>query len=94
MNEKIYYSVTIEYNAGAEVCFYTLKNLTPGYLKKFREDIFICGVYRVIDKDTGQIICPFQIRNIMVYRQAFFFGDADLKKPMTNPNSSVIPKHG
>jgi hypothetical protein len=61
--------------------------LTAVKLREFRESVFSAGAYRRIDDDTGEVISPFRIRAIMVYRQSHFFNAAEEDKPLTNqPN--------
>lgn len=93
MNKKPFYTIELQYRAGTETKIFRIINLDQRSLKKFRDDVFICGVYRKIDGDTGEIISPFRIDNITVYRQAYFFSQsADLERPLMNPNTVYSQK--
>lgn len=83
MSEKIFYSIEVSYNSDNEVKIFRIPNITPAKLKEFRETVFLSGVYRPIDSVTGEILSPWQIRQIMVYRQARFFKHSELNMKLT-----------
>lgn len=82
--QKTYYTIEITYRSENETKLIRFTNFDARALQIFRENMFVCGVYRRIDGDTGEIISPFQIVQTMLYKQAHFFSEsADLKKPLT-----------
>lgn len=92
MKQKTFYTVEVSYNSDTETRLFRIPNMDPAALKKFREDVFICGVYRKIDDSTGEIISPWNIRQLIVYRQQHFFSvTADLSR-IENPKSNFSPK--
>lgn len=93
MKHKKFYTVEISYRAENEIKLFRITNLDAIALKRFREDIFICGVYRKIDDSTGEIISPYSIRETIVYLQDHFFSaSADLSKGLQNDKSIYSPK--
>lgn len=82
MSSKRWYTVEILYDSDNEVRKFQIRNLDAVKLKEFREAVFIAGAYRRIDEDTGEVISPFRIRSVIVCKQAYFFGPADLQKPI------------
>lgn len=61
---------------------FRIPNLDGPHLREFRENVFIGGAYRRIDDETGEVIPPFRIRHIMVYKQSHFFNAAEEDKPL------------
>ncbi len=80
--QKKYYSVAVTYRAGAETKYFSIPNLDGISIKNLRDTMFIGGVYRRIDDDTGEVISPWCIIETMIYKQAHFFKGADLDKKL------------
>lgn len=76
---KKYYSLEICYQNREETRMLRLVNLKPEFVRQIRENIFITGLYRRIDDDTGEIISPHWIRGVMLFRQAYFFGEGEVE---------------
>ena len=92
MNNKKFYTVEIQYSAGPETKLFHIPNLDGVALRSLREGMFSTGVYRKINEDTGEILSPWNIQKVTVYRQAHFFKSADLEKPMAREQSNNSPK--
>lgn len=92
MSSKNWYTIAITYKAGPEIKMFRITNMSGNGIKQFRDNVFIGGAYRRIDADTGEIIPPWQITEIMVYKQAYFFNAAEEDKPITKSNAKSINK--
>jgi hypothetical protein len=87
---EIFYTVAVHYKCtpidegavypGNSLQIYRLQNMTAAALKTFRENIFIGGLYKSLDADTGFVIPPWNITHIEVYRQSHFFKPYELNK--------------
>lgn len=94
MNNKRWYCIEISYDSQSETKLFRIPNLSSDALDKFRNNVFIGGAYRRIDDETGEIISPWRIRNIMVYKQAHFFNadQEDKKLTQKNPDAKTTNK--
>jgi hypothetical protein len=77
-----FYCVVVSYKSDNEYKLFRISNLTGKALKEFRENLCTAGVYRKIDADTGEIILPWTIKQIRVYKQAHFFNAAEEDKKL------------
>lgn len=93
MANKKWYTIEIMYKSDTETRLYRLINLDSGALKVLRQNMFIEGVYRKIDEDTGEILSPWQIKKVTVCRQAHFFAvTPDQIKGLEKSNGINSPK--
>lgn len=84
MSQKTFYSVEIEYTAMYnELKLFRIPNVDSQALWTLRGEVFARGARRYIDPDTFEIISPYSIRAIMVYKQAHFFNPVEEDKPLT-----------
>jgi hypothetical protein len=86
-DQRRFYTIEISYKSQSsgkwEVSMFRLTNFTAKKLMDFRESVFIGGAYRKIDGDTGEVISPWNILSIMVYKQAHFFNAEEEDKALT-----------
>ncbi len=80
---KIFYTVEVNYKKDAERKLFRIVNLDSQHFQDFRNNVFIGGAYRKIDADTGEIIPPFSITHIDVYKQKHFFNAIEEDKKLT-----------
>lgn len=92
MSRKTYYTVEILYQAGTETRLHRVTNLDTEALHSLRMNMYIQGVYRRIDDDTGEILSPWNIIETMVYRQAHFFNALEGDKPFKEQATQQTPK--
>lgn len=77
-SEKKWYIIDIVYvDRDNEVVTFRIPNMEGSKVQTFRENIFIAGAYRRIDDATGEIIPPYRICGVDIYRQAHFFKNPD-----------------
>ncbi len=86
------YTVEVTYRCGEKSKLFRITNLDAPHLKQLRENMFVGGVYRRIDDDTGEVISPWSIIETMVYKQAHFFNAVEDDKDLVNGNSNYSPK--
>lgn len=82
MSNKIFYTLEVSYRAKTEFKLFRITNLTADTLKQVRETMFTGGLYRKIDPDTGEIISPWNILEVMIYKQEFFFNAEQSEKKL------------
>jgi hypothetical protein len=73
----ILYSIEVNYKSEStgkwEVSQFRLRNFTGQKVMEFRNNVFVGGVYRKITEDMGEVISPWNIMSIFIYRQEKFF---------------------
>ena len=70
---KKFYTLEITYKSGPDAKLFRITNLDEIHLKEARLSMFTQGLYRKIDSATGEIISPWLILSVMVYKQDYFF---------------------
>lgn len=90
--KKSFYTIEVLYRCQQETKRFRITNLTAEFLKQVRETMYVGGVYRKIDEDSGEIISPWNIIEAMIYKQAHYFNAEQENKPLENPNSNFKPK--
>lgn len=85
-DQRVYYSIEITYKSQSTgawaVSLFRLTNFTGEKVMEFRNNVCAGGAYRKIDDDTGEVILPWNILSIMIFRQAHFFNAAEEDKPL------------
>jgi hypothetical protein len=86
MSDKQFFSVEVTYySQDNEIKLFRLTNLDAKTLYDFRTNAFSAGIYRKYDADTGEVISPYRIHSMMVYRQSHFFNADDAGKKLIHP---------
>jgi len=88
---KRYYTIEITYKSGSDAKMFRITNLDEPHLKEVRATMFISGLYRKIDETTGEIISPWLILSVMVYKQDYFF-NGDTAKLVQSAKTNISPK--
>lgn len=67
------WSVEILYKKGPETCRHVIKNQTAHDTMNIRKNMFSVGLMVTISSDTWEIISPYNIQEIIVYKQSKYF---------------------
>lgn len=91
--KKKWYTIEITYDSLSEgknaTSLFRIPNMSPQALQQFREGVFTAGAYRRIDDDTGEVISPWNIRSIIIYKQAHFFNAQEEDKPLVKSAETI-----
>lgn len=74
-----------------EVCLFRMINYTMNKVMEFRSTVISHGARRVVEDGIAEIIVPWNIISIFIYRQERMFTEEEGKMPLTREDSNISP---